>query len=194
MKYVFGIAAATLLLSPVPATSATLIVNGSGQLSGANDVDIGGTLYDVRFEDGSCAGVFSGCDDAGDFDFDNAVGLIAAQALVDQVFLDSAQGLFDSRPDLTSGCGHPNLCYTYIPTSSGKGVYAGNRAVAGGDDIGELDFDPLFDHGQDSQVVWARFSIVQAAVPEPLSWSMMIGGFGMIGAVSRRRNLKLTFT
>ena len=30
-----------------------------------------------------------------------------------------------------------------------------------------------------------------AAVPEPASWALMLGGFGMIGGVMRRR--KVTF-
>ncbi len=35
---------------------------------------------------------------------------------------------------------------------------------------------------------------VPNAIPEPATWAMMIGGFGMIGAVSRRRNrTKVTF-
>jgi len=32
-----------------------------------------------------------------------------------------------------------------------------------------------------------------AAVPEPASWAMMIGGFGMIGAVMRRRRTRIRF-
>jgi hypothetical protein len=31
------------------------------------------------------------------------------------------------------------------------------------------------------------FGYVAAGVPEPASWAMMIGGFGLIGAASRRR-------
>ena len=32
-----------------------------------------------------------------------------------------------------------------------------------------------------------EFDNLAAAVPEPATWAMMIGGFGMIGAASRRR-------
>ena len=32
-----------------------------------------------------------------------------------------------------------------------------------------------------------RLAAISAAVPEPATWAMMLGGFGLIGAVSRRR-------
>jgi hypothetical protein len=32
-----------------------------------------------------------------------------------------------------------------------------------------------------------------AAVPEPMTWAMMVGGFGLVGAAMRRRTLGLTF-
>jgi hypothetical protein len=31
------------------------------------------------------------------------------------------------------------------------------------------------------------------AVPEPATWAMMIGGFGLIGATMRRRSTKIAF-
>jgi hypothetical protein len=34
----------------------------------------------------------------------------------------------------------------------------------------------------------ALFGIAVAAIPEPASWAMMIGGFGLVGAASRRRS------
>lgn len=39
-----------------------------------------------------------------------------------------------------------------------------------------------------------KFSTLSVAVPEPITWAMMIGGFGMVGYVMRnRRRLMLTF-
>jgi hypothetical protein len=88
------------------ADAATLLVNGSGLLTGATGVDVGGTLYDVEFVEGSCVALFDGCDAVTDFDFTTAADVLAAsQALLDQVFLDvSGQGTFDTRPSLTFGC------------------------------------------------------------------------------------------
>ena len=34
---------------------------------------------------------------------------------------------------------------------------------------------------------------VAAAVPEPASWAMMVGGFGMLGAAMRRRKVNVSF-
>ena len=73
---------ATALLFAVIATAghaATYTFNGSGQLTGATGVDVSGTLYDVTFEEGSCAEVFSGCDNVSDdFDFDTVAAAEAA--------------------------------------------------------------------------------------------------------------------
>jgi hypothetical protein len=34
---------------------------------------------------------------------------------------------------------------------------------------------------------------VAAGVPEPATWAMMIGGFGLIGAAARRRKTRVVF-
>jgi hypothetical protein len=55
----------TLLVSIVlssAASAATLIVDSNGILTGATGVNVGGTLYDVEFVDGSCIALFDGCD------------------------------------------------------------------------------------------------------------------------------------
>jgi len=36
----------------------------------------------------------------------------------------------------------------------------------------------------------AHYTLDVLAVPEPASWGMMIGGFGMIGAAARRRRAR----
>ncbi|SNS18848.1 PEP-CTERM protein-sorting domain-containing protein [Sphingomonas laterariae] len=38
-----------------------------------------------------------------------------------------------------------------------------------------------------------RFDGTVAAVPEPASWAMMIGGFGLVGGAMRRRHVQLSF-
>lgn len=48
-----------LLLAGTPAFAMpTLIIDGGGQLTGATGVDVGGTLYDVTFMDGTCIAMF----------------------------------------------------------------------------------------------------------------------------------------
>ena len=88
-----------------PASAATLIVDGAGRLIGAADVDVGGTLYDVEFADGSCTSLFDGCDSIDDFTFvTQAEATAAAQALLDQVLVDGPAGQFDSVPSQVAGC------------------------------------------------------------------------------------------
>jgi hypothetical protein len=92
-----------------------------GQLLGAFDVDLNGSLYDVTFVDGTCVGLFDGCDESSDFFFqDYASAEDASRALLDSVFSDIYQyphplGTFDSDPGLTSGCSYSNYCEIYTP-------------------------------------------------------------------------------
>jgi len=86
------------------------------QLSGATGVDVNGMLYDVRFPDRTCFDAFDGCDEVSDFDFQNeADATAAAQALMDQVLVDTAQGMFDSDPRATVGCRIQSDCWAAIP-------------------------------------------------------------------------------
>lgn len=101
------------------AQAATLNVV-DGQLMGASGVNVDGNLYDVQFLDGTCIGLYNGCDEISDFTFQTeASALLASQALLDQVFLDSPEGMFDSNPPLTNGCGFsgPAACQAITPHS-----------------------------------------------------------------------------
>ena len=84
-----GLAALGLSIS---STQATVILNvdGSGQLTGAQNVDLGSLgFFNVEFVDGTCIALFDGCNQVADFDFTNeADALLAAQALLDQVLVD----------------------------------------------------------------------------------------------------------
>jgi hypothetical protein len=99
-----AVAVLVALLGAAEAKAAVPNVSG-GRLLGASSVNVGGTLYDVQFVDGTCAALFAGCDEPADFPFTTSPdAAAAAQALLDQVFLDGAQGLFDTDPTLTEGC------------------------------------------------------------------------------------------
>ena len=77
------------MMGVVGSANASLIVDGAGNLLGATNATVDGTLYDVEFVEGSCVDVFTGCDELADFDFtDAATALLAAQALLDQVWVD----------------------------------------------------------------------------------------------------------
>ena len=118
--------AAVLVLVAGAAQAATLNVV-EGELIGASGVDVGGTQYDVAFGDGACSSLFNGCDEKSDFVFQSLEeGLLAAQALADQVFnSDSILGSFDSEPGLTRGCLYSpefDYCTILIPHAPARGV------------------------------------------------------------------------
>lgn len=189
-RFILAVVASAALLSVIrvtPAVSATLIVDGSGKLTGATDVSVLGTVYDVVFLDGTCASVFDGCDDHEDFTFGNSQeALFAGQALLDQVFV----GSFDDSPALTFGCSDPSRCIVWFPYhTSGFSI-----------DVGVLEnwYSELFDwhaHGtyaapypdfsppREDRLVWARFT---RAVPEPSTWAMILLGFAGTGLFLRR--------
>jgi len=93
------------------------LIMESGELIGATDIEIAGFgTYNVFFEDGSCAELFSGCDEITDFAFNDLDQVRAAsQALLDQVFIDSNLWLLDTDPTLTRGCEDDAKCIAFIP-------------------------------------------------------------------------------
>jgi hypothetical protein len=100
-KYIL---AAVWVLVASGAQAATLNVVG-GQLLGASGVDMDGSLYGVEFLDGTEFALYDGSDDMSGFTFQAlAAAILASQALLDQVFLDDADGKFDSVPSRTNGC------------------------------------------------------------------------------------------
>lgn len=99
--------AAFILLSSFSEVNAevSIIIDGTGQLTGATGVVVGADTFDVSFLDGKCSDLFSGCDDPGDFLFkteDSAK--MAAAALEATVILDGERGNFDSIPSKVRGC------------------------------------------------------------------------------------------
>ncbi|MGF1699537.1 PEP-CTERM sorting domain-containing protein [Photobacterium makurazakiensis] len=100
------------------AVSSTVIrnVDGTGQLLGASNVDVGGVLYDVEFVAGTCTDLFNGCDELSDFAFNTLPSAqLAVSALMDTVLIDTVDGLFDSDPSLTNGCSAIPVCFILTP-------------------------------------------------------------------------------
>ncbi len=183
----FGFAAVGLAISS--AHAAILNVSG-GQLTGASGVVVSGVgTFDVEFVDGTCIALFNGCDNAADdFDFtDNADAAAAAQALLDQVFINSALGSFDLDPEQTLGCVGVFRCLSFIPVSlspDGSLGFAGvadNQALEVNDQTLGLNFLPDTDTSTDPDnppADTANFAIFTAVSSTPPDQSFIFTGDG----------------
>lgn len=96
--------------------SVSFNIDSNGVLLGASGVIVNGQSYDVQFTNGSCNSLFSNCDPTQFTFHDSAPTIAAAQALLDQVFIDLSSTMnFDSNPALTNGCSLPNACQALTP-------------------------------------------------------------------------------
>lgn len=180
----------SLLSLAMPLNAAILEVNGDGKLIGATNIDVGGTLYDVSFVEGTCISVFSGCDSAADFTFQTAeLAELASQALIDQVLL----GDFDSNAGLTYGCtDNAFLCYLTTPYAlngnEAEAKAAGNTATAKflSNRFYFSDYDTSID-GAGVYAVWSG-SITPVPVPVPATaWLFGSGLLGLVGIARRKK-------
>jgi len=164
MKRLLAFIAIGLLGTPIMAQAdPTLVFDAStGELVGVNGVDVGGTLYDAEFADGSCVSVFDGCDDVSDLAFDVTTVAAATQALVDALNANS----FVS-PELVAGCGDASFCglftpYGYISASvlmSGAGIRP-TGVTNQGVQIGAL---ITTDYSSVTNVAWVKWSVASSA-------------------------------
>ncbi len=166
----------------------------------AQNVNVDGVLYDVSFVKGSCITLFSGCDEASDFDFTTKTDAgIAAQALLDQVFIDVAAGMFDTDPELTRGCNFVFECsvfipYSLIPADINTVLWrsAQNHSTESKDIVSEGNLDPNTDFGGEpgDAGVYARFAltvVLPVPVPEPSTLALFGIGLAGLGFMTRRR-------
>jgi hypothetical protein len=200
-KIALGLAAAATVSFAPAVQATTLIVNGTGQLTGAMGVAIGGSLYDVSFVEGTCAGLFGGCTSSANFTFQSLADATAAStALLTQVF-NPANSVFDIEYQRTYGCGSNGNFFCAILTPYGVGtdphvIGPVFDASVAGNTAGTVNFTDTvfgsvsaFDSGNFLDLTWARYTLTGTAVPEPRSWAMMLLGFAGIGLAIRRKKL-----
>ena len=177
--------------------AAIQIVDSNGQLTGARNVNVNGTLYDVTFVDGTCIDLFSGCDEQSDFVFSTpAEAQAAILALFDQVFLDTPLGAFDSSPDLTAGCESALGCGTFIPyaleqfqfgTLFWSAFLENTSAIDDGSGVLFALGPDFFDRSLDTRSNFAAFTPV-TSIPEPATLALF--GLGLIGLAATRRRAR----
>ena len=175
-----------------PAFSTTLIVNGSGELTGAEDVVVNGTTYNVSFIDENPY-TYQGSGDV--ITFSSLTDAMAgSQALLDYVFIDD----YDTDPTLTFGIenyrvGRILTFYNYdensewfywaeatnwfnTVTDTTTDLGYGNRVLLENIDTGEAR-------------VWALWTAANTSpAPEPTTILMLGTGLLSLAGLSRKRH------
>ena len=178
IKFLVSVAAATLVAIAAPASAATtLTVTYTGNLTGVN------TTFNVPYDQAVVLTGITTAEDAADGSFSfssfsanysgnintvtNASGQVTGGGSVFRIFTGGsvfADFNLTGNPIFATGTNYA------VTVSGGEPITGafGTAVITGGAGV-------------------LRGELAVAAVPEPATWAMMIGGFGVLGAAARRR-------
>lgn len=188
MRRLFASLAFFFGLCSAPSAEPILDVQG-GLLVGARNVQVNNVFYNVRFVDGTCAQLFSGCDESADFLFQSQIGAAdALVALFGSVFVDGPDGNFDSMPELTRGCTWTYACNIHVPISVSGETVTTRIGINFEDGLGDGTNAATTLRTVDlNGAISETFAVFSFAVPEPGSLPLIGVGLAGVAALRRRR-------
>ena len=172
------------------------IDNDSGKLQGAFNVDVGGTLWDVVFRDGTFTSLFNDAEAATIAVRTEGEATDLSEALLASVFVDGRDDdfWFDSLPALIGGCNNKIECVavTAYGPEVGEGGFKRRLAVGAFNRVfyrNDVNEGAMFyinlDTMQYDDIVFAQWTVAnQTQVPAPSTISIF--ALGLIGLAARR--------
>jgi hypothetical protein len=204
-KFIVGCLGFVCLLSAQQVQAAPIaVINGSGLYTGFTGLDVGGTLYDVNFVEGTMLSLFG--NPVVSYFATSAADAAASTALYSAI---GATPALDGSPNLTFGCSadSPLACFiwtTYTADAQGFNVIElrngqeSQNVQNGLNDIivaNNLDTTTLSAFPSGGGFVYADWSLSGTTdpnpTPEPATLTLIgLGLAGMVGKARQRRNAK----
>lgn len=184
MRFGFRTLAAAVALAfsfgTVPALAATVVTTG-----GVTNLLVGNQLFNVTFNDGSCAGQFAGCDAVDDFAFSAGPLLNAA---VDRLIAVLNESSLLVPGFLPNGCTGQTQCLIATPYEVINGIVNSQAALGNiGQPWNGFAFGQMAADDPAGNVSWAHWTNI-TAVPVPASGLLLLAGLAGLGALRRRKS------